>query len=876
MRIDGRDADVANASEPARRDSILEIVDDVFEEEVVDASARGAPRSVPARSSRLAAEVAGAVPQTRPRPVPLGRLFAASAAVRRDALAVLASRPLHPDAVRAVCRVAVTDPDATLRWTAAEALESAGRAVPVAVIERTMHDGDDRVRAAGARLAARRGAPALGLLADAISEREWPSTQRVALAAVARLVSAAPPSRDVVEALLAAVARLDPPPLGEERAALAAVARAVGIDRLAARLEGPDRARTGAARLLLADGSRDALRVLAEHTGDSVAEIRAAQSAAGQRLALLGAPPRVRDSLAEPTPAAFNVTVAVEPPAADLPPDDDLMTALARGLADPDEAVRGQARRGLARVPSSVLLGWATSLLEDGGEQTLLAAGVAQRLPVPGLALPLLRRASVAAAEDRAACVRALAALPLDPGDLVALLPGVEPLHRPAAVRVLWEVGGHGVLPALAGAFSDTSAAVRMAALAVFEESGDPAVFAVAERLLQQDSSATVRAAAVQALGRAPEQARIDALERALADPDPDVRATAVEVLPGSVSGRTLALLRTALDDAAEQVWRAAIAHLAGVSSEERGALWDALRSVAQTREEALVSALEARGAEQLAALALANIGSVGAEDRVLAVRLAARAGTSACVHAVLASLRDPDAGVRRTAASAMSTLRAAGSVGPLSRSLSDPQPDVRMEAVRALGLIDDDEVPAILIEALKDPEVRVREMATESLGRWGSPAVARRLAQALHSPDLRRQAAAALERVGRAAVDALVDVVTGDDADAAAAAARLLDGISGAATFAEQLSSTDPGERLRAVEVLGAIGGPTAVDGLVERLTDPDVDVRTRAATVLGSLGDLRAVAPLRRVFLSDPVVDVASAAEVALAALGSAPAED
>jgi HEAT repeat protein len=126
---------------------------------------------------------------------------------------------------------------------------------------------------------------------------------------------------------------------------------------------------------------------------------------------------------------------------------------------------------------------------------------------------------------------------------------------------------------------------------------------------------------------------------------------------------------------------------------------------------------------------------------------------------------------------------------------------------------------------------------------------------------------------MGQAAVEPLIDVATGDDPEAAAVAGELLERITGASTFATNLSSVDPGQRLRAVQVLGAIGGAVAADALLDALSDPDVRIRSRAATLLGAMGESRAVKPLRRMFLSDPVSEVAAAAESALRILGSVP---
>jgi len=60
------------------------------------------------------------------------------------------------------------------------------------------------------------------------------------------------------------------------------------------------------------------------------------------------------------------------------------------------------------------------------------------------------------------------------------------------------------------------------------------------------------------------------------------------------------------------------------------------------------------------------------------------------------------------------------------------------------------------------------------------------------------------------------------------------------------QLEDQDRNTRARAVERLGQIGDPRAVEPLIVALEDPEERVRLRAARVLGSIGDVRAVAPL------------------------------
>jgi HEAT repeat protein len=376
-------------------------------------------------------------------------------------------------------------------------------------------------------------------------------------------------------------------------------------------------------------------------------------------------------------------------------------------------------------------------------------------------------------------------------------------------------------------------------------------------------------------------EARVQGLTQALSDPDPDVRATAVESLTVAWSGgpefaSPATLLLAALGDEDDRVTRAATTRLAALPDPDLPTIWSAIRDGGPRIRTDLLRAIEQVDPARLATLALANAQAPDPAERALAVDLAARAATAESTGIVVEALGDPDPGVRRTAASAMSAIRAPAAVEALARSLSDPQADVRVEAVRALGLIDDDGVPSILIEAMKDPEVMVRQTAADALLRWRSPAVARRLASALAFADLRRPAGEVLEKMGSAAIQPLVEVVTGSDPLAAAVAGGLLARITGPDRFVAELRSTDPAVRLRAVEVVGAIGGRVASEALLGALTDPDVRVRVRSATLLGSLGDLRSVRSLKRTFLSDPVMEVAAAAEAALRALGSHPESD
>src|SRR6266508_2198302 len=100
-----------------------------------------------------------------------------------------------------------------------------------------------------------------------------------------------------------------------------------------------------------------------------------------------------------------------------------------------------------------------------------------------------------------------------DPDEAVLdLARGGEGQNRPEAIRMLWHVAGRSLLPALHPLLEDSSAAVRVAALEVFGESGDTQTIEVAQRVLERDSSPVVRATAISVIGRAGLDQRVTSL----------------------------------------------------------------------------------------------------------------------------------------------------------------------------------------------------------------------------------------------------------------------------------------------------------------------------------------------------------------------------
>jgi len=252
-----------------------------------------------------------------------------------------------------------------------------------------------------------------------------------------------------------------------------------------------------------------------------------------------------------------------------------------------------------------------------------------------------------------------------------------------------------------------------------------------------------------------------------------------------------------------------------------------------------MIEALAEAGADRLEQLALLGFRSPSAKTRGLAVELAARGATPACLQGTIEALDDPDASVRRAAARGLAELGHAASVPALSGVLSDPDRGVRLEAVRALAGIDDRTVIQSLATAAVDPEPEVRDAAVRALGAF---------------------------RIGGTSADLVIDRVLELGPSIAPRGGWLLQRIVGFESFLERLGSLEPGERLRAVVSLATIGGPRAVDALVGALSDPDRGVRLGVLRALGELCDQRAREAVERTARFDPVAEVVAVAEETL----------
>jgi HEAT repeat protein len=777
-------------------------------------------------------------PLPEAEPGPTGpSLTSRDPAERRTALAALAEREATAAELDTVAAL-ILDPDPEIRRLAVETLGRSPAHLDDAVVRQALQDPADEVRAAAVRAAATRGIRDLPTLAPLVDARGSPETHRTVLELLPKILGEERLTAEALNPLLLAVAQLQPPPDEPERLALSEIAASIATTLLIDGLTLPDARRLGAVRLLAGDRSHAVLHALAERAGDPLEEVRQAGLAAADEIARIEA----------------------EAAGAGGPTD---IAALAEDLRNPDPEHVERTLTALAAVDRPDVVAWSRERLAQGdAESVATVASLAAVLDLNEIGVELLTRGASLAPERRRPVVEALADFP-DPSQLAGFLAAVQPERRADAVRLVWEASGRRILPELRSLLADPADEVRVAVIDIARDADDPASIEAVAGLLAADASPQVRAAAVRTIANS--EGELPNVIRALGDPDPQVRVTAVESMPSAPAIEVGPVLAQALNDLDERVRIAAIERLAGISSSEPALAWSALRRCRLQERDELLEAFRRTNPSLALEIALEHLHAPDQEERRLAVEITGWGASQAAVEAAIRALGDPIAEVRRAAVGALARLRDRSAVAALGNTLADPDADVRVGAVRALGVIDDEGVLAFLVAALRDPDQRVRETTSHVLTEWSSPAVAKRLAGVLAVPSLRESAADLLRRIGPTSVELLIDVLIQGAAEIRRTVGPLLEQIVGIDEFLGRIDSLEPERRLRALEALGAIAGPLAVEALMRSLSDPDERIRLRAAQLLGELGDPIAADAVRRL-VDDPVPDVAAAARSAL----------
>jgi succinate dehydrogenase/fumarate reductase flavoprotein subunit/HEAT repeat protein len=322
-------------------------------------------------------------------------------------------------------------------------------------------------------------------------------------------------------------------------------------------------------------------------------------------------------------------------------------------------------------------------------------------------AAPAREQSCAPAQEQSSARLLELVALADEEPELAALQPYLSdpvPAVRREAVAVLTETLPPGTGSALAAALRDTAAEVRATAAASLRE--------LVETL-------------------PPEPELRDGLAAALAEPDPVVRAAALDVLRALRLGDA-DLFADALADSDTAVRIEAVRALVSVDAAAelaRAAVTDPSREVrvaiakglATVGAERLADDLSSNGAPAADAIATALTGLLDDPDALVRAAAYGALGTTGCpaplTGRAVAALSEQAWQVRAGAATALSVIDPEVAVPALAKALADANADVRKAAVLALTRHRAaEEARAALATATSDSDADVRAYAARAL----------------------------------------------------------------------------------------------------------------------------------------------------------------
>ncbi|MGB8852586.1 MAG: HEAT repeat domain-containing protein [Pirellulales bacterium] len=485
---------------------------------------------------------------------------------------------------------------------------------------------------------------------------------------------------------------------------------------------------------------------------------------------------------------------------------------------------------------------------------TAVVTPAAEPQPAADVAALAKRLADAATAESRVELIDQIAALGQQGKEampqLLAVLADADPRPRWRAARALGLIGEDSIsaVPALVKLLADADPIVVTQAAAaigmVKADDGrtntppqDAAIYAAAvEPLMKTTTHADPRArrAAMNALQRlVPDPARLAPLFcDQLADSEPSVVLPALHTL-ADMDAAAVPFLLEALKEPKSRYW--ATVAIAEIGPEAAAAV-EPLAQLAADGE------LDER---MQAALALAAIGQPAA----------------AAVPALVKSLECNEELLRNAAAFALGKIGSSAADAPLEKAAGDP--NELLSAIAAWGRAQLHPQDAVLVA---DAVQRMRKGLDSD-----NPGVRKAAVSGLS--DL---AGLADETVRGELVGEFVGLLHDTDAGVGTSAGAALVRLKDVAVDAVRATLADAGTRLKALEVLAAIGpaAKAAVPEITTLLTDADPLVRSEAAVALASVGPEAAVAvpALEKLLGDDAPADARYATAYALGRIGAA----
>jgi len=409
----------------------------------------------------------------------------------------------------------------------------------------------------------------------------------------------------------------------------------------------------------------------------------------------------------------------------------------------------------------------------------------------------------------RSAAAQTAYALPdADREELLTRLAGDSSVYvRQNTAKALGDAGATYAAGELGRLIADRDWMVRDAALdSLAGLKGDAAVEALSEGLSVKDTA--FREKVLREVLKKSGRSKVSVLTGALADPDPGLRLLAFKGLVEEGAGWPAEKALPLIDDPEEDVAASAFDMLAGTYPDA-------------TLDAGLVSrhvALRSRALEC----------AIGEGGPLLAGRLET-------------AVKDGDPGLRRRAVGELAGLGDAGAKG-LVEALGDAEPGIRIKAAAALAELKPPEAENAMVKSLNDEDAEVRRLAVKYFANVGGPAKYGVFEGAAtdKSRSVRNEGLAALlaDDDMRSSRSLGVYYVTGNTKDRHSVIEELSKrGDSFALeTLRSALDDSDTGIRLMAVKALGDSGDVSDISRLA---LDPDKDVRLAALRVLKSVHD-------------------------------------
>ena len=240
-------------------------------------------------------------------------------------------------------------------------------------------------------------------------------------------------------------------------------------------------------------------------------------------------------------------------------------------------------------------------------------------------------------------------------------------------------------------------------------------------KLLKDDPSFTVRAAAVSALGDMQAKDRAAEVLKLLKDPNLFVRGAAVTALGTMQAKGQVAEVLKLLKDPNEIIRGTAVAALGAMQAKDQAAeVIKLLKDTSSWVRPAAVYALGDMQAKDQIAEVIKLLKDPDENVRIAAINALGEMHAKNQVAEVLKFLKDPNNKLRRTAVYALGDMQAKDQIAEVIKLLKDPDENVRSAAVYALDAMQAKDQAAEVFKLLKDPEADVRTAAAYALGAMG------------------------------------------------------------------------------------------------------------------------------------------------------------